>query len=304
MDAGELFPPEPIAGRNRHAAVGGGAHVDGPVGHPRQGFQAVLEGPVGPLQHHVDARGEGLGVDGGHEDRARPRVGIGDAPERPDPDGRPQAGLEQQLAHVVAAEPGGMPPRERGEPDRDAAAALLLVPAEGDDDGPEAAALSAMDRIDGAGGRRREPDAGPLLVLEQQLAAADVVALGDVHGGPEADVVVAQQRHPPRRPGGADGLVGLSRDRQPQSLANGVSPHLRHQQYGISRETRARASRTPGAGSKRLFHATTSSSTGGRSGSGAGAGPGREVCEVFLKLPRQAEATVRRATRIQRAPAQ
>jgi len=143
-----------------------------------------------PREHRVDARGEGLGVAGGHEDGARPRVGIGDAPERSDPNRGPQARLEQQLAHVVAAEPGGMPARERGEPDRGAATPLLLVPAEGDDDGPEAAALPAVDRLYGAGGRRREPDAGPLLVLEEQLAAADVVALRDVHGGPEADVVV------------------------------------------------------------------------------------------------------------------
>ena len=312
MDAGELLPPEPIAGRHRHPAVRRRAHVDGAVGHPRQRLQAVLEGPVRPVEHDVDPRGQRLGVDGGHEDGARPRSRIGDAPERPLPNRRPQARLDQQLAHVVAAEPGGISARERGKPDRDAAAALLLVPAEGDDDGPEAAALPAVDRLDGAGGRRREPDAGPLLVLEQQLAPADVVTLRDVHGGPEADVVVGQQRHPPRRPGGTDRLIGLSRDRQPQSLANDVSPHtasgeepvqerierpgpptvarrLRLAPNQPGRNPRGSTAQAPGAALSRddvVFNR-------GQVGTG-------KFCEVFLKLPRRAEATVRRATRIQK----
>ena len=77
--------------------------------------------------------------------------------------------------------------------------------------------------VPAAGEVNRTP--GRLLVLEQELAAANVVTLRHVHGGPKTDVVVGEQRHAPRHPGGTDRLVGLARDRQPQSLANGVSPH-------------------------------------------------------------------------------
>ena len=265
MDAVELLAPEPVAVRHRHPAAGRRAHVDGAVGQPRQGLQAGLERPVRAGQHDVDPRGQGLGVDGGHEDGAGPRPGVRDPSEGPGPDGRPQARLEQQPAHVVAGEAGRMPAAERGEADRGAAAALLLVAAEGDHDGPEAPALAAVDGLDGARGGRREPHAGPLLVLEQQLAAADVVPLRDVHGGPEADVVVAQQGHPPGGPGGADRLVGLARDRQPQSLANGVSPHGGNQAGG-RRDTAP--ARHP---VRRVFHARLP--RGGGVFTGGGSGP-------------------------------
>ena len=58
-----------------------------------------------------------------------------------------------------------------------------------------------MNRLHRASPRRRKPHTEPLLVLEQKLAAADIVADRHPHGGPQPYVVVRQERHATRDPG-------------------------------------------------------------------------------------------------------
>ena len=88
-------------------------------------------------------------------------------------------------------------------------------------------ALSALDRDDGARGRRGVPDAGSPGVLEQELAAADLVAFAHRQRWAQAVVIRAEQADAVNRDGAADGLRGRSGQRQVQTLRHPVQRHPR-----------------------------------------------------------------------------
>ena len=106
-------------------------------------------------------------------------------------------------------------------------AAFALGPAQLDDDRLQRPPGAPVDGDDPARGRRRVAHARNRLVLEQQLAAPDVVSLGNVHGGAQPHRIGGHQRGVARFGSRLDLLYRRAGERQPETLPEGVETHLR-----------------------------------------------------------------------------
>jgi hypothetical protein len=193
-----------------------------PRGELGEDLEAVLEVGLATGEHGGDVGGVRVGVDGGDEQGPRGAVGGGDLREGARADRGPQARLEQEGLDRVGVEVArslALDGRVGGEVD------LLVLFGELDHEADERPLLAAVDGDDGAGGWRGEADAGGLAVLEQHLAALDLVADLGLHSGLHAEVVGAEEGDPMEpRPRG-DGLLGIACDRQVEPLRDAVCCH-------------------------------------------------------------------------------
>ena len=188
-----------------------------PLGHRRTGCLAQKQLAVSDPGEQVEAAGEllllaredypgvggqGVGVDGGYEDRTGNRLGRRNAAVGPGAQRRPQTRSEELFDHLLA---GG---------DRRGGAEILgigeAVPFEVDDDRQQGAFGSPVYGGNGAGSRGGEADARPLLVFEEQLSERHAVPLPDGHGRPQTDEVGTDGRHPGNGTGLFDYLIAVA----------------------------------------------------------------------------------------------
>ncbi len=134
--------------------------------------------------------------------------------ERARPQRRPEARLEEQGAHGAGRGLQRIGTRVLGERQLGIDA---VVRGDVDDERSECTTLAAMKRGDRAGGGRRDPQPGILLVLEQALAPQHPIAWLDKKGRLQADVVFAEQRDPAHLRACMDALLGCAGERQRQA---------------------------------------------------------------------------------------
>ncbi len=186
-----------------------------------QGGQAGSEGLLPASEGDRGIGAQGIGVHGVDEDRVGLRPGQGHLAVGALPQPGPQAGLHEGVADLPGAQVL-RPPAAHIE-------GLLAHPVvELDDHGQEPALLAAVHADDPAGSGRGEAQAGPPLVLEQQLPGADAVTLLHGHGRPQVVVVRTDEGHPRRGPRVLHDLPALARDRQIEALADGEGAVLTH----------------------------------------------------------------------------
>ena len=228
MHALEHLVPNPLAGRQRHAQVRIGTRADEhrPRRQASQNRQAPLE-PALPTGHDAgQIRRQRVRVDGGDEDRMRPRRRIGHPAVRPGAQRRPLPRLQKQGPHLVFRHPARMASRPRAEIGGFRRPPLALGPALLDHHRLQRTPGAAVDGPDRPGGRGGIADRRHRLVLEQQLAAGDRVAHYDVHGRPETDVVGRHERHMTDRTGFVDRIGRLSGNGQSQAAGDPVVGHV------------------------------------------------------------------------------
>ena len=106
-------------------------------------------------------------------------------------------------------------------------AAFAFSPAQLDDDRLQRPPRTAVDGNDLARRRRRIAHARGLLVLEQHLAATDIVSHRDAHRGAQPDRIGSYHRRVARRGGLLDLLFRRTGKRQPETLLERMQTHLR-----------------------------------------------------------------------------
>jgi hypothetical protein len=180
--------------------------------------QAAGEVGLLALEHGGDVGGVGVGVDRGDEEGAGGGVGARHAREGAHADRGPQARLEQQGLDGVGAAALARA-AVVGELD------LVVGAVEVDDDRLEGPLLAAVDGDDLAGGGGGEADAGGLAVLEQELAAEDLVADLGYHLRLHADVVGAEQGDAAELGPRGDRLLRVAGDGQVEPLRDAVCCH-------------------------------------------------------------------------------
>ena len=170
---------------------------------------------------------ERVGVGGGDEEGVGRRRRVGHLAERPGPEGGPQAGLHESVAHAAPIRrarvltPAVAVPLELRLRRRTPSLALAQL----DDDRLEHPAGSAVDlhhpaRPDGGVPHPRERG-----VLAEELAPAYVLPDLDTESGLESVEVVSEERDTTDLGSRADGLARRSLDRQVQPFARPVKPH-------------------------------------------------------------------------------
>ena len=111
-----------------------------------------------------------------------------------------------------------MPAGERAIRHLVRSAAFAFSPAQLDDDGLQRPPRAPVDGDDPAGRRRRMAHARRLFVLEQHLAAPDIVPGGDVHRRTQPDRIGSDHRGVARRGSLLDLLCRRTGKRQPETL--------------------------------------------------------------------------------------
>ena len=227
MGPSELFPAKLGVGRNGEPASLTLANEDRPLGQPGHGPQSPIEGIFLSLQRQAGRGRVGVAVHGGDEDRPRGFGRVGHLAEGPSPQSRPEAGFEQQLLDFVPGEGAGVSPGIGAEADAVGAAAQLGG-VQLNDQRLKGPPLSPVDGRHPARARRGVSNPGGLLVLEQELAAMNLVPDLHVHGRAHARVVGGQQSHLVRRRGCFNPVLGLPGDWKIQTFAVPV----KHATYG------------------------------------------------------------------------
>ncbi len=196
----------------RRRPTGASDHEDLAVGERGQYLHALPERVRFGGQHQRRIGGQRTGVHGGDKDRVRCRGRRGHLAERAGAQCRPESGIDQVVAHLLAT--------KRGELCRLVTREFTLLAAiDIDHDREQEPLVATIDRRDGA--RRGSRELHPLgtLVDEQRLAPRHPVADPHQHAGLQARVVRAQHCHGTDFRAGMDHLLRRSTDGQIQSTA-------------------------------------------------------------------------------------
>ena len=201
------------------------ADEDRSGGKTRQGFESPLEGSLAAFEDERHVRAQGIGVDGGHEDRVRARRRIGHPAERARAQRRPLARLQEQVPDIGLRHAAGMTPRPRAEVRRLGRPPFAFRPALLDHHRLQRTAGAAMDGPHRPGRRGGAAHSRQRLVLEQELAAGHRVAHRNAHRRPQTDVVGRDQRHVTHRARILDRIGRRSGDGEIQAAGDRVAGH-------------------------------------------------------------------------------